>query len=86
MSYLVKWRLHGERGTLESPETYAVPADAIDFASAIFAQHPIDIWIEGPDGLRIEQDAISRASSPRRSPRMGTSPQDRRLRQSSSAR
>jgi hypothetical protein len=79
MSYLVKWRLNGERRTLQSPDTYAVPADAIGFASTIFAQHPIDIWIEGPDGLRIERDVILRASEnrgpPRLSPRVGTFPQ-----------
>ena len=75
MAYLVKWRLRGERRTFESPETYAVPSAAIEFAATILAQHPIEIWIEGPGGLRIEQSAISRASQnrgpPRLSPRMG---------------
>ena len=75
MSYRVKWKLNGKGRTLESRETYAVPADAIDFASTILAQHPLEIWIEGPEGLRIEREAISRASQnrgpPRLSPRMG---------------
>ena len=81
MAYLVKWRLRGERRTFQSPETYPVPSDAIDFASTIFVHGPIEIWIEGPDGVRIERDAISRASrdrrSPRLSPRMGSAPHHR---------
>jgi len=76
MAYRVKWRLNGRRETLESRESYAVPADAIDFASTILAQHPLEIWIEGPEGLRIERDAISRACGARRpagpSQHMGT--------------
>ena len=75
MAYRVRWKLNGKRETLQSAETYAVPGDAIDFASTVLAQHPIEIWIEGPDGLRIEQSVISRASQnrapPRLSPRMG---------------
>jgi hypothetical protein len=74
MSYRVRWKLNG-RETLQSRQTYAVPADAVDFASTILAQHPLEIWIEGPEGLRIEREAISRASQnrgpPRLSPRMG---------------
>ena len=68
MPYRVKWKLNGKRETLQSLETYAVPADAVDFASTILAQHPLEIWIEGPAGLRIEREAISRACSDRRSP------------------
>ena len=72
MSYRVKWQLSGKRETRESRETYAVPADAVDFACTILAQHPVEIWIEGPEGLRIERDAISRASGARSpGPRMG---------------
>ena len=65
MSYVVKWKLSGGKQTLRSAEAYAVPADAISFACAIFKQHPIEIWIEGPEGLRIERDAIFRACQDR---------------------
>jgi len=68
MSYLVKWRLLGSKKILQSNDIYAVPADAIEFASAILAQDPLEIWIEGPDGLRIERQTISRACVSRRSP------------------
>jgi hypothetical protein len=66
MAYVIRWRLRGR--TYHSRETYAVPADAIDFASAILPQNPLEIWIEGPEGVRIERDAISRASRDRASP------------------
>jgi hypothetical protein len=73
MAYRVKWILNGKRGTLQSRETYALPAEAVDFASTILAQNPADIWIEGPEELRIEREAISRACGPRRpGPRMGS--------------
>jgi hypothetical protein len=76
MAYRVKWKLNDKRETLQSRETYAVPADAVNFASTILPQQPVEIWIEGPDGLRIEREAISRASGDRRSSspsrRMGT--------------
>ena len=68
MSYQVKWKLGYKRETFQSRETYAVPGDAIDFACTVLAQHPIEIWIEGPEGLRIEREAISRACTASRAP------------------
>jgi len=68
MSYVVKWKLRGKEQTFQSRVAYAVPSDAIDFARTIFSQHPVKIWIEGPEGVRIERDAISRASRDRGSP------------------
>jgi len=58
-----------ERQTLESRETYAVPSETIDFACTIFKQHPVEIWIEGPEEIRIERDVIFRACRDRGSPR-----------------
>lgn len=60
MPYVVKWRLSGERRILQSPAAFAVPAAAIDFACTVFKQHPAEIWIEGPGGIRIERDVIFR--------------------------
>lgn len=60
MSYMVKWKLIGETQTRQSPQTYAGPSQAIDFACTIFKQLPVEIWIEGPGGVRIERDAIFR--------------------------
>ena len=50
MSYMVKWKLIGETQTRQSPQTYAGPSQAIDFACTIFKQLPVEIWIEGPGG------------------------------------
>jgi hypothetical protein len=66
MAYRVKWKLNGKRETLQSRETYALPAGAVDFASTILPQQPVEIWIEGPEGLRIEREALSRACGDRR--------------------
>jgi hypothetical protein len=61
-----------QAGDASIPKTYALPAEVVDFASTILAQDPFEIWIEGPEGLRIERDAISRASGARSlGPRMG---------------
>jgi hypothetical protein len=60
MPYVVKWRLAGERRTLQSPAAFTTPAAAIDFACPVFKQHPAEIWIEGPGGIRIERDIIFR--------------------------
>jgi len=60
MPWVVKWKLSNGRETLQSRQAYAVPSDAIDFAGTIFKQHPVEIWIEGPGGSRIERDAIFR--------------------------
>lgn len=69
MSYVVKWKLSGDKETLQSRKTYAVPSDAIDFACTIFKQHPVEIWIEGPEGIRIERDVIFQECRGRGSPR-----------------
>ena len=69
MSYVVKWKLIGESQTRQSPQTYAGPSHAIDFACTIFKQLPVEIWIEGPDGLRIERDVIFRECRSRGPPR-----------------
>lgn len=66
MSYVVKWRLSGKSQTFESPATYAVPSNAIDFACTVFKQHPVDIWVEGPGGIRIERKVIFRQCQDRR--------------------
>ena len=68
MAYVVKWKLTGEEEAHASPETYATPSDAMDFACTIFKQLPIEIWIEGPEGT-IERDAIFRECRDRGSPR-----------------
>ena len=69
MPYVVKWVSAGQRNPREWPTTFPTPSEAIDFARTIFTQHPREIWIEGPEGLRIERDAISRASRDRGSGR-----------------
>lgn len=66
MSYVVKWRLSGKSQTFESSATYAVPSNAIDFACTVFKQHPVDIWVEGPGGIRIERSVIFRQCQDRR--------------------
>jgi hypothetical protein len=60
MSYVVKWKLIGEAQTRQSPQTYAGPSHAINFACNILKQLPVDIWIEGPGEVRIERDVIYR--------------------------
>jgi hypothetical protein len=57
----VKWKLTRGGSVLESPTAYLVPATAIDFACGQFARGAHDIWIEGPNGIRIERDAIARS-------------------------
>jgi hypothetical protein len=66
MSYVVKWRLSGKSQTFESPASYPVPSNAIDFACTVFKQHPLDIWVEGPGGIRIERKVIFRQCQDRR--------------------
>jgi hypothetical protein len=66
MSYVVKWRLSGKSQTFESPASYPVPSNAIDYACTIFKQHPVDIWVEGPGGIRIERKVIFRQCQDRR--------------------
>jgi hypothetical protein len=58
MAYVVKWVVAGQRKIHESPAGYAIPSTAIDFACTVLKQRPERIWIEGPNGIRIEQDAI----------------------------
>jgi hypothetical protein len=63
--YVVKWVSAGQKNLREWPTTFPTPSEAIDFARAIFSRKPREIWIEGPEGLRIERDAIVRASRDR---------------------
>jgi hypothetical protein len=58
MAYVVKWVAAGQRKIHESPTPYTTPSNAIDFACTVLKQRPERIWIEGPTGIRIEQDAI----------------------------
>jgi len=58
MAYVVKWVAAGQRKITQAPKTYPTPSDAIDFACTILKQKPEQIWIEGPSGVRIEQQVI----------------------------
>ncbi len=69
MPYSVKWKLTRGGQVLESPTVFLVPAAAIDFACAQFDRALYDIWIEGPNGIRIERDAISRSCRDQGPPR-----------------
>jgi len=60
MPYVVRWKLRDQDAPKESPASCAVPSQAIDVACAILKQHPREIWIEGPGGLRIERAIIVR--------------------------
>ena len=60
MPYVVKWLLSAGGKTLQSPAMYALPSAAIDFACTVFKQNPVEIWVEGPGGIRIERDVILR--------------------------
>jgi hypothetical protein len=74
MPYSVKWKLTRGGQVLESPTVFLVPAAAIDFACAQFDRALYDIWIEGPNGIRIERDAISRSCRDQGPPRAPSSP------------
>jgi hypothetical protein len=65
MPYVVKWVLASERHLREWPTTFATPSEAVDFACTVLRQKPRDIWIEGPSGVRIDQDVIMRNCSAR---------------------
>jgi len=58
MACVVKWVAAGQTKTYVAPTAYSTPSKAIDFACTILKQRPAKIWIEGPSGLRIEQDTI----------------------------
>ena len=63
MPYVVKWRLLGEIQHRQSRTQYTVPSAAIEFACTILKQFPLEIWIEGPSGVRIERHVIIRHCS-----------------------
>ena len=63
--YIVKWVSASERNLREWPTAFATPSEAIDFACTVLRQKPKDIWIEGPSGVRIDQDVIMRNCSVR---------------------
>ena len=58
MPYIVKWIAAGQRKVNETPRPYPNPSEAIDFDCIVLKQRPEKIWIEGPRGHRIEQEAI----------------------------
>lgn len=60
MSYVVKWRLSPGSKNRESPIAYRTPLEALDFACTILNQSPTEIWIEGPNNVRIEREIIRR--------------------------
>jgi hypothetical protein len=60
MPYVVKWVPTGQENPREWPTTFPTPSEAIDFACNVLRREPVKIWIEGPSGIRIEQDVIMR--------------------------
>jgi hypothetical protein len=58
VAYIVKWVAAGRRKITEAPKAYPTPSEAIDFACSVLKERPENIWIEGPSGHRIEQEAI----------------------------
>ena len=58
MAYIVKWVAGGQTKVYVATTAYSTPSKAIDFACTILKQRPENIWIEGPNGLRIERDKI----------------------------
>jgi len=68
LPYVVKWRETLTGPILQSPDAYAVPSAAIDYVCANLRQLPNDIWIEGPNGLRIERAVILRGCEDRLPP------------------
>ena len=69
MPYAVKWKLNVGSEVLQSSGFYALPSGAVDFACTVFSQHPFEIGIEGPSGMRIERDTIFRLCQERGPPR-----------------
>ena len=60
MPYLVKWIANGQARIARAPRAYVTPVEAIDFACTVLKLRPDKIWIEGPSGIRIEQETIER--------------------------
>jgi hypothetical protein len=58
MPYVVRWVAAGQVMIRQNPKAYATPGAAVDFACTILKQRPEKIWIEGPNGHRIEREAI----------------------------
>jgi len=65
MPYVVKWVSASGRNQREWPTTFPTPSQAVDFACTVLRQKPKHIWIEGPSGVRIDQDVIIRNCSAR---------------------
>jgi hypothetical protein len=89
MPYIVKWRATLRGHVVESPTAYPGPAAAVDFACAQFGAPVYDIWIEGPNGVRIERNAILKSrqdQGPRRAPVKTAAPAEALLLRSASAR
>jgi hypothetical protein len=63
--YIVKWIAAGQRKVQETLKAYPTPSEAINFACTMLKQRPEKIWIEGPSGVRIEQEAIELNSEAR---------------------
>ena len=57
------WKLPGGSPRTRSSEPFALPSKAVSYACGILKQGPLQIWIEGPAGVRIEQSAIERLCS-----------------------
>lgn len=58
MPYVVKWTELGQTETRESPSAYRDAPQAMEFACGVLKQKPDSIWIEGPNGVRIERMVI----------------------------
>jgi len=68
LPYVVKWKLTEGGDTFQSPDAFAVPSAAIDFACAELRPLPEIVWIEGPNGVQIERSVIWRGCQDRRPP------------------
>ena len=58
MAYVVRWILAGQTKIRQAQRAYGTPSEAIDFACVILRERPEKIWIEGPNGIRIEHPTI----------------------------
>ncbi len=56
MPYYVRWQQRGQDHVIKHDIPFPTPSEAMDFACAVLAHGPDDVWVENARGEKIALD------------------------------